>query len=75
MKGEPSSSSNHIVLQRLKRAGEEEGVLQRLKRLGEDDRSKKVEEEEEEEEEELPSIGEEDIDNVIGSCKSNISNS
>ncbi len=74
MKGEPSSSSNHIVLQRLKRAGEEEGVLQRLKRLGEDDRSKKVEEEEEEEEE-LPSIGEEDIDNVIGSCKSNISNS
>ena len=75
MKGEPSSSSNHIVLQRLKRAGEEEGVLQRLKRAGEDDRSKKVEEEEEEEEEELPSIGEEDIDNVIGSCKSNISNS
>jgi len=74
VKGEPSSSSNHIVLQRLKRAGEEEGVLQRLKRLGEDDRSKKVEEEEEEEEE-LPSIGEEDIDNVIGSCKSNISNS
>ncbi|XP_023342084.1 uncharacterized protein LOC111711855 [Eurytemora carolleeae] len=69
VKGEPSSSSNHIVLQRLKRAGEEEGVLQRLKRLGEDDRSKKVEEEEEEEEEELPSIGEEDIDNVIGSLE------
>ena len=56
IKGEPSSSSNHIVLQRLKRAGEEEGGLQRLKRVGE-------------EEGELPSIGEEDIDNVIGSCK------
>ena len=42
----PSSSSNHVVLQRL---------TSKTDRKGDDG--------------ELPRIGEEDIDNVIGSCK------
>ena len=45
METQPSSSSNHVVLQRLK------------ERRGDDG--------------ELPRIGEDDIDNVIGSCKAN----
>ena len=44
----PSSSSNHVVLQRLQTS--------KTDRKGDDG--------------ELPRIGEEDIDNVIGSCKS-----
>ena len=43
----PSSSSNHVVLQRLANS--------KMERRGEDG--------------ELPRIGEDDIDNVIGSCK------
>ena len=42
----PSSSSNHVVLQRL---------TSKTERKGDDG--------------ELPRIGEEDIDNVIGSCE------
>ena len=45
MESTPSSSSNHVVLQRL---------TSKTERRGEDG--------------ELPRIGEDDIDNVIGSC-------
>jgi len=43
IKGEPSSSSNHVVLQRIGRKVQEEPAF--------------------------PGFDEEDIDNVIGSCK------